>query len=239
MDFWGKLTGFFDKYGGRNGTKSEGLYDSNSYGTVNSTEAGYGYGTYEYINKEKSYAKRKGSGHKRGTDAKSYDETGNSETQFRKYSYDHTKSTREKGSTSTQFSKKDAQGGATHQTRERGKFAGVNYDRASNDFRTGNRAIERSKKDKPGTQWQTPKYGNRVFNAKYDNGTTDYRGGSKPFEQEKRGHKSKFWQTPRYGNLVYNTDFDYDDQFASEKRGEKNRGKKTPFRKVLFGLIFR
>lgn len=231
MSFWSKMTDFFDKYGGRNGTKSEGLYDSNSYGTVNQTESGYGYGTYEYINKEKSYAKRKGGGHKRGTDAKSYDETGNSETQFRKYSYDHSKSTREKGSTASQFAKKDAQGGATHQTRERGRFAGINYDRASNDFRTGNRAIERSKKDKPGTQWQTPKYGNRVFNAKYDNGTTDYRGGSKPFEKEKRGHKSEFWQTPRYGNLVYNTDFDYDDQFASEKRGEKNRGKKTPLRK--------
>ena len=229
MSFWSKMTNFFDKYGGRNGTKSEGLYDSNSYGTVNETSYGYGYGTYDYIDKNKSLEKRRKSrGNSKGINARDYDEVGTSKSQFERYGNDRSKNYREKGTTGGQFAKKSAQGGPTGQTRERGKFLGIDYSRASNDFRTGNRVVNRSEKNKAGALWQTPRYGNKVFNAMYDNGTTDYHGRSEAFEKESKGKPAKHWKTPRYGNLVYNTNYDYNDQFAYEMRGEKNRKGKTP-----------
>ena len=56
MSFWDKMSGFFNKYGGRNGTEAASNYHSNSYGTVQNKMGSLGsnYGTYNYNTRDTS-----------------------------------------------------------------------------------------------------------------------------------------------------------------------------------------
>ena len=90
MSFFGKMKGFLDKYGGRNGVNSAKNYNDNSYGSLTSTASGVQYGTYQYHDIGASLRKRASNGNNvAGKDSTrsytDYDVTGNTYSDFEHY----------------------------------------------------------------------------------------------------------------------------------------------------------
>lgn len=170
MSFWDKMAGFFNKYGGRNGTEAASNYHSNSYGTVQNKMGSLGsnYGTYNYNTRDTSNREKSKTGNPEinagNGRSNSYYE-GNTHTQMTNFvnkagNVNRTQN-RESGNT----------GNAKHNSFYENKSKNgkeynlsypANYDAA--DTQTNGQLG----KDKNGKTFTTPMYGNKVYDTNYN-----------------------------------------------------------------------
>lgn len=256
MSFFGKMKGFLDKYGGRNGVNSAKNYNDNSYGSLTSTASGVQYGTYQYHDIGASLRKRASNGNSVGGKESTrsytdYDVTGNTYSDFEHYGSNRSGRvfSRDKEKTMDQFMNdryKATKGNVPRQDRESGRNIGQDIGGGQSRVGYGNRvnnadfnAADKSFNHRPHTVnndkslYQTPMYGNLVYNA-------DYRGGDTKYTQKRQQRpdpdprSTKFYETPEYGNKVYYANYDFVEGAMDPKRMlDKNQNRTTQKREVI------
>ena len=257
MSFWGKMKGFFDKYGGRNGVNSSKNYNDNSYGSLTSTPSGVQYGTYQYHDLGASLSRRASrnsinNGPESSRSYRDYDVTGNTYSDFEHYGSNRSgrQFSRDKEQTMDQFmydSYKKNKGHKVRQNRESGRNIGkdigngqsrVGFDnRVYNaNFNAADRTFDHKphafKKDK--SLYQTPLYGNLVYNADYKNGDTKYKQ-TRQDRPDPDPRSTQYYKTPEYGNNVYYANYDFVDAAMDPKRMLDKNAKVTQKREVVLG----
>ena len=202
MGFWDKMSGFFEKYGGRNGTDASSNYHSDSYGNVKQGmgNLGAGYGTYQYIVDREANRKNP-----------ARNEENNAGQKGKSNSY-------LEGNTHVQMNKFVGDNGSVRRSQNR------------ESGRTGKTINEHYYKNKGPNEsyYATEKYNNskEEFNmsypANYDNADKETNGrmGYDKFNDKKT------YTTPMYGNKVYPAQYDVDDSVPSTKWAERSPLKK-------------
>ena len=193
MGFWDKMSGFFEKYGGRNGTDASSNYHSDSYGNVKQGmgNLGAGYGTYQYIvdreaNRKNPAKNPENNAGQRGK-SNSYLE-GNTHVQMNKFVGDNGSVRRSQNRESGRTGKPINNNYYKNKGPNESYYATEKYNNSKEEF-------------------------NMSYPANYDNADKETNGRM----GYDRNNDKKTYTTPMYGNKVYPAQYDVDDSVPSTK----------------------
>ena len=234
-----RLTDFFNKYGGRNGTEVASDYDDNSYGNVTAMGSlGANYGSYKYTNRDVSAKKHNGYG---PGDKRAYDVTGNTKKQFATGGEIVTLN-RERGRfgnmSDTYYKHWDKKLKTYYEKRgfkDREKQSSYPADFSKADRQPYTGGSRRSKENDK--LWVTPTYGNQVYYANYDaddsfNDNTKWTKDKTPLKKHNTKLENGNARSYTYSQYPANTDGNY------KKALEHNRKQREAVEKQNKGYQF-